>query len=217
MNAHVLKVLLLGDGSVGKSSLMKRFIANEFEEKRNHTIGVEFLNKDIIRNNQTYTLQIWDTAGQERFRTLRTPFYRGTEICFLVFSLNDIETFENLSMWRDEFCKYTDLNQPDLFPFVVLGNKCDLPSSERAISSETAAAWCSNNGGIPYFETSAKTAENVEDAFISGIDRWIQLETAPGQGDIWSRLPSSSSNPNIQLHRNSQKQRGINSKSNCAC
>lgn len=67
-------------------------------------------------------MQIWDTAGQERFRALRTPFYRGSDVCILCYAINDRESFCGLKQWRDEFISYADIN-PDKFPFVVVGNK----------------------------------------------------------------------------------------------
>ena len=73
---NFLKVIILGDGAVGKSALMNRFVNNKFDTQSFHTIGVEFLNKEVTYEGQVYTLQIWDTAGQERFKSLRTPFYR---------------------------------------------------------------------------------------------------------------------------------------------
>ena len=73
---NFLKVIILGDGAVGKSALMNRFVNNKFDSQSFHTIGVEFLNKEVKADGGTYTLQIWDTAGQERFKSLRTPFYR---------------------------------------------------------------------------------------------------------------------------------------------
>nr|CAH7766214.1 unnamed protein product [Callosobruchus chinensis] len=85
----LLKVVILGDGGVGKSCLMNRFVSNQFDEHSFHTIGVEFLNKDVEIDSETYTLQIWDTAGQERFKTLRTPFYRGSDICMLTYAVDD--------------------------------------------------------------------------------------------------------------------------------
>ena len=73
---NFLKVIILGDGAVGKSALMNQFVNNKFDNQSFHTIGVEFLNKEVKVGGQTYTLQIWDTAGPERFKSLRTPFYR---------------------------------------------------------------------------------------------------------------------------------------------
>ena len=81
---NFLKVIILGDGAVGKSALMNRFVNNKFDSQSFHTIGVEFLNKEVTVKNESYTLQIWDTAGQERFKSLRTPFYRYVVIFFSV-------------------------------------------------------------------------------------------------------------------------------------
>mmetsp|Transcript_20722 Transcript_20722/g.46365 ORF Transcript_20722/g.46365 Transcript_20722/m.46365 type:complete len:146 (-) Transcript_20722:1103-1540(-) len=109
-------------------------------------------------------MQIWDTAGQERFQSLGVAFYRGADSCVLVFDVNVAKTFENLDSWRDEFLIQAGPRDPDNFPFVVLGNKIDLDS--RVVSQKRAAAWCQAKGNVPYFETSAKEAINVEQAFL---------------------------------------------------
>lgn len=119
----LLKVVMLGDGGVGKSCLMNRFVSNHYDEQSFHTIGVEFLNKDIKINGESYTLQIWDTAGQERFKTLRTPFYRGSDICLLTYAVNDRTSFQNLTLWKKEFLYYADVQEEASFPFIVIGNK----------------------------------------------------------------------------------------------
>ncbi|XP_034951143.1 ras-related protein Rab-9A [Chelonus insularis] len=172
----LLKVVILGDGGVGKSCLMNRFVSNHFDEHSFHTIGVEFLNKDIEINGEAYTLQIWDTAGQERFKTLRTPFYRGSDICLLTYAVDDRTSFRNLALWRSEFLYYADVQEGSLFPFIVVGNKVDVPEVEKEISTEEARAWCAENGNPPLVETSAKTATNVEAAFGAAVATWAKLE-----------------------------------------
>lgn len=172
---NFLKVIILGDGAVGKSALMNRFVNNKFDTQSFHTIGVEFLNKEVKVGGKTYTLQIWDTAGQERFKSLRTPFYRGSDICLLVHALDDAQSFYNLDTWKREFLYYADVKETAMYPFVVLGNKSDLDATPE-ISSEQVQSWCLSNGKMPYFETSAKTSENVEQAFLSSVEAWIQLE-----------------------------------------
>ena len=172
-----LKVVLLGDGGVGKSSLIQRFVSNKFDPSLFHTIGVEFLNKDIAVDGGHYTLQIWDTAGQERFKSLRTPFYRGTDCCLLTFAIDDSQSFQNIAMWKKEFLYYADVKDPENFPFVVLGNKSDL-SADRKVNGEEAKAWCTQNGRLPYFETSAKDAVNVDLGFTAAIRRVNALNQA---------------------------------------
>ncbi len=96
---------------------------------------MEFLNKDIHIHDETYTLQIWDTAGQERFKSLRTPFYRGSDCCLLTFDVNDAISFENMSMWKQEFLHYADVREAEKFSFVLIGNKVCQQSIEPALAS----------------------------------------------------------------------------------
>ncbi|KAF7996201.1 hypothetical protein HCN44_001833 [Aphidius gifuensis] len=172
----VLKVVILGNGNVGKSCLMNRFVSNHFDEQSFHTIGVEFLNKDIEINGQIYQLQIWDTAGQERFKSLRTPFYRGSDICLLTYAVNDKTSFNNLALWKSEFLYYADVHDGSIFPFIIIGNKVDVPELEKQISTEEALAWCAKNGNPPLVETSAKNATNVEAAFCQAVETWARLD-----------------------------------------
>jgi Ras-related protein Rab-7A len=115
-------------------------------------------------DDRLVTMQIWDTAGQERFQSLGVAFYRGADCCVLCYDVNVAKTFENLDSWRDEFLIQAGPRDPDNFPFVVLGNKIDL-ENQRVVSQKRATAWCQAKGNIPYFETSAKAAINVEQAF----------------------------------------------------
>ena len=115
-------------------------------------------------DDRLVTMQIWDTAGQERFQSLGVAFYRGADCCVLCYDVNVAKTFENLDSWRDEFLIQAGPRDPDNFPFVVLGNKIDL-ENQRVVSQKRALAWCQAKGNIPYFETSAKAAINVEQAF----------------------------------------------------
>ena len=122
-------------------------------------------------DDRLVTMQLWDTAGQERFQSLGVAFYRGADCCVLVYDVNNSKSFDTLDSWRDEFLIQASPMDPESFPFVVLGNKVDVEDSKRMISSKRAQAFCQAKGGIPYFETSAKEAVNVEQAF-EGTQYW---------------------------------------------
>ncbi|KAJ3233949.1 hypothetical protein HDU81_001834 [Chytriomyces hyalinus] len=199
----MLKVIILGDSGVGKTSLMNQYVNRKFTNQYKATIGADFLTKDVEIDGKNVTtqvrasfwdasegglklpklsflklktglalfivpwwvLQIWDTAGQERFQSLGVAFYRGADCCVLVFDVNNSKSFDQLDSWRDEFLLQASPRDPDNFPFVVLGNKVDLEESRRQVSQKRALAWCQQKGKIPYFETSAKEAINVDMAF----------------------------------------------------
>mmetsp|Transcript_21 Transcript_21/g.75 ORF Transcript_21/g.75 Transcript_21/m.75 type:complete len:204 (-) Transcript_21:549-1160(-) len=159
----LLKVIILGDSGVGKTSLMNQYVNNKFTTQYKATIGADFLTKEVVVDDRTVTMQIWDTAGQERFQSLGVAFYRGADACVLCFDVNVAKTFDNLDSWRDEFLIQAGPRDPDNFPFVVLGNKVDMDS--RIVSQKRAFAWCQAKGNLPFFETSAKDNINVEQAF----------------------------------------------------
>lgn len=171
---HLFKLLIIGDSNVGKSSLLLRFADNSFSGSYITTIGVDFKIRTVDINGERVKLQIWDTAGQERFRSLRTPFYRGSDCCLLTFSVDDGQSFHNLANWKKEFIYYADVKDPENFPFVVLGNKLDVP--ERQVTGEDAKKWCRENGEHPYFETSAKDATNVSSAFEEAVRRVLAID-----------------------------------------
>merc|ERR1712072_797589 len=161
----LLKVIILGDSSVGKTSLMNQFVHRKFVSQYKATIGADFLTKEIVVDERPVTMQIWDTAGQERFQSLGVAFYRGADCCILVFDINRSVTFETLDHWRDEFLIQASPSNPNEFPFIVLGNQVD--RNERAVTQARAQVWCKEKRArpIPYFETSAKDGYNVENAF----------------------------------------------------
>jgi len=163
-NEYFFKVVLIGAPSVGKTSILERFVTSVYTEEYKATIGADFRTKELVVNNQTVLLQIWDTAGQERFRSLAAPFYRGAQICVLVFDVNDKHTFDAVEQWRDEFLHHADIEDQDSFPFLLLGNKCDLGGR---VSEQEVTRWLEqrNYKNVQYLETSAKHNTNIQEAF----------------------------------------------------
>lgn len=99
----LLKVIILGDSGVGKTSLMNQYVNKKFSNQYKATIGADFLTKEVMVDDRLVTMQIWDTAGQERFQSLGVAFYRGADCCVLVFDVTAPNTFKTLDSWRDEF------------------------------------------------------------------------------------------------------------------
>lgn len=158
----LLKVIILGDSSVGKTSLMNQYVTKRFSNQYKATIGADFVTKEVVIDDRVVTMQIWDTAGQERFQSLGVAFYRGADCCVLVFDVTDPNSFQHLDSWHDEFLIQASPRDPDHFPFIVLGNKCDL---DNKVSRNRAEMWCKSKNDIPYYETSAKDGHNVDAAF----------------------------------------------------
>lgn len=160
-----LKVIILGDSGVGKTSLMQQFVNGKFSQQYKATIGADFLTKELSIDERNVTMQIWDTAGQERFQSLGVAFYRGADCCVLVYDVTNVKSFEAVSAWRDEFLVQANIKDPESFPFVVIGNKIDVDENKRLISNKKLTNLCTSLGDLPYFETSAKELVNVEQLF----------------------------------------------------
>ena len=128
------------------------------------TIGADFLSKEVNIDGTLIQLQMWDTAGAERFNSMGPSFYRNSECCALVFDLTDPKSFEAVENWRVEFLNQLNPKDPDTYPFVLLGNKCD-KVGDRKVQEAKIKQFCEAKGNIPYFETSAKDSTNVDKAF----------------------------------------------------
>ena len=161
------KILLLGDSAVGKTSLLSKYVDNTFQEQHIATIGVEYKDKFIIRNDFNIRLQIWDTAGQERFHSISKNLYRGTNGVFFVYDITREETFNNLKNWIREFQEV----EGDI-KGVILGNKCDM-EEERVIQEKQLISF-SEKFQMPYLETSAKDNINVKEGFELMVDELLK-------------------------------------------
>jgi len=157
---YLFKLLLIGDSGVGKSCLLLRFADDTYTESYISTIGVDFKIRTIELNGKTIKLQIWDTAGQERFRTITSSYYRGAHGIIVVYDVTDQVSFNNVKQWLQEIDRYACENVNKL----LVGNKSDLVT-KKVVDMNTAKEFA-DGLGIPFLETSAKNATNVEQAFI---------------------------------------------------
>jgi Ras-related protein Rab-7A len=161
--SRYLKLLVLGDAGVGKTCLLNRYALNEFTVRYKATIGADFSTKQTEIDGKMVTLSLWDTAGGEGFNSLGTSFYRGSDVCVIVYDVTRAETFESAKRWKLDFITQVGLSPSDDFPFPLLANKCDLPS--RVVQSTMGREFAQVSGDMLFFEVSALTADGVQTAF----------------------------------------------------
>ncbi|KAF8273946.1 ras-domain-containing protein [Lactarius quietus] len=184
-----VKLLLIGNSTVGKTSLLLRFTDKQWlpEDEVSATIGADFKVHKMEVNGRRVKLGIWDTAGQERFRTIATPYYSGAQGVILVYDVSNRETFEALPRWLRELEKFV----PPEVVKIVVGNKLDKEHS-RQVPTYEGAAFASHMGCL-FVEASAKTAAGVTEAFTQVVERIIDTPA------LWAEKPKASSSgaPNI--------------------
>ncbi|XP_059805211.1 ras-related protein Rab-39B-like [Hypanus sabinus] len=159
---YQFRIILLGDSTVGKSSLLKRFTDGTFSEVQDPTVGVDFYARVLeVEPGCRIKLQLWDTAGQERFRSITRSYYRNSVGGLLMFDVTNRRSYENIKEWLKEVNSHV---YPQRTIFVLLGHKSDL-TDEREVSHEEAKE-LADSLGLNYLETSAKSNSNVEEAFV---------------------------------------------------
>jgi len=153
------KIVLLGDQSVGKTSLITRFMYDTFDNTYQATIGIDFLSKTMYLEDRTVRLQLWDTAGQERFRSLIPSYIRDSSVAIVVFDITNRNSFLSTTKWIEDVRseRGTDVI------IVLVGNKADL-SDKRQVTLEEATAK-STELNVMFMETSAKAGHNVKSLF----------------------------------------------------
>lgn len=160
---YQFRIIMLGDSTVGKSSLLKRYTEDLFLDTINQTVGVDFYVHFLeVEPGVRVKLQFWDTAGQERFRSVTRSYYRNSVGGLLVFDMSNRRSFEHVREWHAEVCERV---QPQRVVFVLVGHKSDVDAhGDRAVSREEAER-LAGQLGVPYVEASAKAGHGVREAF----------------------------------------------------
>ena len=153
-----LKILIVGDLMVGKTSIISTFAANSFHANRPSTIGLDFTTRSIEIEGQPFNLEVWDTAGNERFKTLITAYYRGAAGALIVYDRTNRKTFEHLIGWMHD----VDDGAGNDVTKMIIENKNDL--DEEEVSLDEARAFASEHG-VKMRGVSAKTSENIVESF----------------------------------------------------
>ncbi|MBD3226901.1 MAG: GTP-binding protein [Candidatus Lokiarchaeota archaeon] len=187
---YLFKIIVTGDGAVGKTAITVRFSQGKFDSDYKMTIGVDFAIKMIDIDGKKIKLQIWDTGGQERFSYIRPLYYKGAMGNALIFDLTNRASFEHLDKWYNEV-----LSNCGEIPMILVGNKADL--ADRAVSKNEAQDWAASHG-LQYYETSAKTGENVGDVFSDLANILVSgpvEEGVPGSTIVSTTPPKTISSP----------------------
>jgi len=157
----VLPLMLLGDGQVGKTSLILQLTGNEFNDSQLTTVGKESYIHQVNLHGYDLKMKIWDTAGQERFKSMSVQVIKNSDAVILVYAINDINSFKALDQWLNKLNETTDITKK---PILIVGNKADIPADQRVVTYEEGKNYADSKG-YRFYETSAKTKQNIEEAF----------------------------------------------------
>jgi len=175
----VYKVLLLGDSTVGKTCFLMRYTDNTFQEIHMSTIGLDYRLKSMtLKSGKNVKVQIWDTAGQDRFRAITKNYYKGAHGIILIYDVTNQLSFDNVSNWINQIKEEAS----DKVTIFLVGNKID-DVENRKIQTESGKN-LAENFQLQFYETSAKTGENVEKTFqalVEKIDEISLINTRGGK------------------------------------
>ena len=173
------QLLIIGDATVGKTSILNRFSDGTFNSNYLATVGLENITKDEIIDDKTIRIKIWDTAGQERYKSLTKSFFRNAEGVMLVYDVTNLETYDNLKFWLQSIQNNMSSDMGEI-PIIIIGNKIDC--DEREVKVEEAENFWKEQG-YPYFETSAKTGENIDKTIKFLVKKVINIKEGKKDDD----------------------------------
>lgn len=160
MNNSILKLILIGDGRVGKTSIINKYINNSFNENENMTTNVSYSEKVLVYQDKKYKFSIWDTAGQEKFNAVTPIYYRDAKGVVLVYDITSRKSFDRVKTWIEELKNFNEEAE-----LIILGNKSDVvDEKEIQVDKEETVRYAEEEGAMHFF-TSAKTGENLNEAF----------------------------------------------------
>ena len=194
-----LKILILGDTEVGKTSILLKYIDHVFPLEHIATIGVEYKDKFITKDNYSIRLQIWDTAGQERFHSIAKSIYRNANGVLYIYDITKKQTFKSIKNWVKE----TSSIDKDI-KGIILGNKIDLKNEREVNEDDLKEVSIQNN--MPSLECSAKDNININEAFNLLIDELFKDKTEDQIMELYSR--KNRSDLSVSTKKTHKKKKG---------
>jgi len=173
-----MKIVILGEGRVGKTSILLRYVRGEYNDKQASTLQASYLDKRVVAEGVTTSLSIWDTAGQERFHSLGPIYYRDADGALLVYDITDFESFAKVQKWVKELRSIVGND----ISIVIAGNKVDL-EKRRAVVEADALAYAASVGA-QHMYTSAKLNQGLEEIFVAIATRVNARRAAAGPSSL---------------------------------
>lgn len=192
------KILMLGDSGVGKSSLINRWTMDTFTPTLVGTVGVDFKAKKVQHGSEYLNIQVWDTAGQEQFHKITTSYYRGANGIMLVYDISDRSSYNNVEYWIKNIKQHAS----ELVHVALIGNKIDLRAGDSATIAFDEGSSLAAKFNVPYFETSAKDATNVESAFMTAVASIIESDKKKELSSSPKRTSTKTIAEKAEMHRN---------------
>ena len=197
----IFKILTLGEGGVGKTAILKRYVENKFEKHHLATIGIDYQSKTIKIKNKEIKLKIWDTAGQERYKNIASQLYKGADGIMLVYDITNDYSFSKITDWMEQI--NNNLSKNDI-GIVLIGNKSDI--EDRMIDKEKGEEKAKEYG-IEFYETSALNGNGINEAF-EGLAKQILKNYKIKNNEVGSRTISlQSSRPEDVVETDKKKRK----------
>ncbi len=193
---YCFKAVVSGNSGVGKTSIVRYEVHNQFEQDNTATLVFEHFSKNYKICEKIIRIQIWDTCGNETYEEIMKNFYRSALCIFVVFSLDDENSFLNLDKWITDIKNINENESPII---VLIGNKKDI-ESERQITKEEIEKYCKKKEIDTYFETSAKTGEGIHELFKEVIRKLYIKFIEPISSDIYSTKTYDSTSQNSEIN-----------------
>ncbi|XP_008402511.1 ras-related protein Rab-7L1 [Poecilia reticulata] len=177
MKEHLLKILIIGDGNVGKSSFVCRYVSGQFSRTYKMTVGVDFSVKTLHwSDKEKVRVQLWDVAGQERFISMTRVYYKGAMGCVLMFDVTNSSSFLKCRQWKQDLDSKAMLPNGSSIPCILLANKSDL--SDWAVPADGIESFCKANGFFTWMATSVKDNKNIDEAMRKLVEEILSSQSS---------------------------------------
>ena len=191
-----IRLMLIGDSNVGKTSIIKRYCNNQFSPSYISTVGIDFETKYLRLNGKIINLQIWDTAGQERYKVLAKNYYKNSDGFIIVYDITDKKSFNNVANWITQIKDSASEN----VKCVLLGNKCDLEELRQVDINQGKDL--ANNYNLKFYETSAQKGNNIQKVFTDLVKGFLNDDNFVNDSE---RSSISTEQRNLRRARNQKK------------